>query len=103
MLLDILETERPAAVRQTFFSKFPDENASTEGPNGPLLGQTLEGSFEGLYRSQILQVNMRFESSRRDLHKALLCTAQGTFANLAEKTIANVGKKICQTGHTIVS
>ena len=31
-----------------------------------------------LYRSQILQVNMRlnyFESSRRDLHNALLCTA----------------------------
>ena len=48
----------------------------SHAPRG--IGQTLQGSFERLYRSRSLQiVNTKYscESSHRDLHNTLLCTA----------------------------
>ena len=58
---------------------------------------TLKGSFERLYRSQVVQVKYALESSRRDLQNALLCTVLvESLSSILCLKIANNVANFCQ-------
>ena len=56
------------------WSHLPGRGTRRAGSPGPGAGPTLEGSFSAVSKPNFAS-NYAFESSRRDLHNALLCTA----------------------------